>query len=94
MDKITELEMTFDQWIDAVNAQVHARLGDAVRTTELSWDSAMWVTAQGTAVAALADDGTTAKLSFDGGDKLSLPFQQADAAPELLSATIAEHLSR
>jgi hypothetical protein len=84
--------MTFDQWIDAVNQQVHARLGSRVTTAELSWDSAMWVTAHGTAVAALADDGTTAKLSFDGGDKLSLPFAQADAAPELLSATIAEHL--
>jgi hypothetical protein len=86
--------MTFDQWIDAVNAQVHARLGDRVRTAELSWDSAMWVTEQGTAVAALSDDGTTAKLSFDGGDKLSLAFQRPEAEPERLSATIAEHLSR
>ncbi len=85
--------MTFDQWIDAVNAQVHARLGERVRTAELSWDSAMWVTSEGTAVAALADDGTTAKLSFDGGDKLVLGFQQPDATPEILSATIAKHLT-
>ncbi len=85
--------MTFDQWIDAVNTQVHARLGEQVRTAELSWDSAMWVTAEGTAVASLADDGTTAKLSFDGGDKISLPFQEFEARPELLSATIAQHLT-
>jgi hypothetical protein len=86
--------MTFDQWIDAVNTQVHAHLGERVRTTELSSDSAMWVTAEGTtAVAALADDGTTAKLSFDGGDKLSLGYLQPEATPEILSATIAAHLA-
>jgi hypothetical protein len=37
--------MTFDQWIDSVNAQVRAKLGNQVRTEELSWDSAMWVSA-------------------------------------------------
>ena len=86
--------MTFDQWIDAVNAQVHTRLGNQVRTEELSWDSALWVTSNGTAVAALADDGTTAKLSFDGGDRMSIPFGGPEAAPEHISKTIAEHLSR
>jgi len=84
--------MTFDQWIDAVNAQVRTRLGNDVRTEELSWDSALWVSSNGTAVAALADDGKTAKLSFDGGDKLSVQFRQPDATPEKVGATIVEHL--
>ena len=43
--------MNFDQWIDSVNDQVHARLGREVRTQELSWDSAHWVSAAGTVVA-------------------------------------------
>jgi len=43
--------MTFDQWIDAVNVQVHVHLGDSVRTEELSWDSAMWASPQSTVVA-------------------------------------------
>jgi hypothetical protein len=84
--------MTFDQWIDEVNVQVRARLGDSVRTEELSWDSAIWRTATGTAVAALADDGVTAKISFDGGDKLALGFDGPDAAPGVLAGTIADHL--
>lgn len=86
--------MTFDQWIDAVNAQVRSRLGDQVRTQELSWDSAMWVSRNGTAVASLADDERTAKLFFDGGDKMSLAFQQPEASPEIVSATIALRLGR
>jgi hypothetical protein len=83
--------MTFDQWIDAVNDQVRARLGDQVRTEELSWDSAMWKRGTVTAVAALADDGVTANVSFDGGDKLVVGF--ATAAPADLGKTIAEHLT-
>jgi hypothetical protein len=85
--------MTFDQWIDAVNAQVRTRLGDQVRTEELSWDSAMWVSRNGTAVASLSDDEKTAKLFFDGGDKMSLAFQQPEASPEIISAAIAQRLS-
>jgi hypothetical protein len=85
--------MTFDQWIDAVNAQVHARLGDQVRTEELSWDSAVWRSARGHAVAALDADGVTAKLTFDGGDKLAVGFNAPEARPEVLSGTIAEHLA-
>jgi hypothetical protein len=83
--------MTFDQWIDAVNLQVRARLGDRVRTEELSWDSAIWKSGTVTAVAALADDGVTANVSFDGGEKLTIGF--ADAQPAELGETIAAHLS-
>jgi hypothetical protein len=86
--------MTFDQWIDAVNAQVRTRLGNQVRTEELSWDSALWVSSNGTAVAALAEDGLTAKLSFDGGDRLSVAYDKPEAAPEIVGAKIVEHLAR
>jgi hypothetical protein len=85
--------MTFDQWIDAVNAQVHARLGAGVRTEELSWDSAMWVSPTGTAVAQLADDETTAHLAFDGGDSLALAFRDASAQPEAAAEAIATRLA-
>jgi hypothetical protein len=93
LDKNLELEMTFDQWIDAVNTGVRSRLGAEVRTEELSWDSAIWVSASGTAVASISDDEATAKLSFDQGDKLSVDFRQPAAAPELISAMIAGRLS-
>jgi hypothetical protein len=87
--------MTFDQWIDAVNAEVRSRLGDRVRTEELSWDSAMWVSANGTAVASLADeDAATAKLYFDGGDRMSLAFAEPEGSPAIVSATIAQRLGR
>lgn len=85
--------MTFDHWIDAVNAGVRSRLGDDVRTEELSWDSAIWVSAAGTAVASLADDESTAKIYFDEGDKYSLDIRLPAAAPELVSALIAGRLS-
>jgi hypothetical protein len=85
--------MTFDQWIDAVNAGVRSRLGESVRTEELSWDSAIWVSAAGTAVAQIADDETTAKLSFDEGDKYAVDYRLPAAAPELISALIAGRLS-
>jgi hypothetical protein len=93
LDKIMEFEMTFDQWIDAVNAGVRSRLGENVRTEELSWDSAIWVSPAGTAVASIADDESTAKLSFDKGDKYSVDFRLPAAAPELISALIAGRLS-
>ena len=85
--------MTFDQWIDAVNAGVRSRLGDSVRTEELSWDSAMWVSPAGTAVASVANDELTAKLFFDGGDKVSIDIRQPEAAPDLISEMISGRLS-
>ena len=85
--------MTFDQWIDAVNAQVHARLGDSVRTEEISWDSAVWVSAAGTAVASLDDDEATARFSFDGGDTLALRFRDGEAKPEFVGETVAGYLT-
>ncbi len=80
--------MSFDKWIDAVNAGVHTRLGKQVRTEELSWDSAMWVTSAGTAVASVANDESTAKLFFDGGERMSVDIRQPEASPELISELI------
>ena len=80
--------MTFDQWIDAVDAQVRSRLGAGVRTEELSWDSAMWVGDGGTVVAALQDDESTAKLSFDHGDAVAMRVaatKPADAASAIVA---------
>ncbi len=81
--------MTFDQWIDAVDAQLHGRLGAAVKTTELSWDSAMWVYGRDTAVASVDDNEKTATVSFENGEKLSFGL----TAPEAASAMIAGKLS-
>ena len=86
--------MTFDQWIDAVNAQVHARLGTSVRTEELSWDSALWACRTNTVVAALDNDEQTAKLYFDGGEHLAFAFRDASSTPDAVGATIADHLTR
>jgi len=80
--------MTFDQWIDAVDAGVRSRLGSGVRTEELSWDAAMWVGSGGTVVAALQDDERTAKVSFDRGEPLSLNVaatQPDDAAGAIVA---------
>jgi hypothetical protein len=85
--------MTFDQWIDAVNTGVRSRLGDQVRTEELSWDSAMWVSRTGTAVASVADDESTAKLFFDEGERYSVDIRVPSADPELISAIIAGRLA-
>ena len=85
--------MTFDKWIDEVNASVRQRLGREVQTEELSWDGAVWRSARGTAVAALADDGVTAKIFFDGGDKLAFDFDGPDTKPDVLARTIAERLT-
>ena len=84
--------MTFDQWIDAVNVQVRNELGAGVRTEELSWDSATWVSPKGMAYAALADDGTTAKITFEAGERMAIPFRSAEAAPDVVGRTIAKHL--
>jgi hypothetical protein len=83
--------MTFDQWIDSVNADLHGRLGSSVRTEELSWDSAMWVGSGGTVVASLDNNESTVAFDFDNGEKLSLAYQEA--IPESVSATIAARLS-
>jgi hypothetical protein len=85
-----ELGMTFDQWIDSVNAELHGRMGAAVRTEELSWDSAMWVGAGGTVVAALADDESTVAISYDGG-RIALPYR--DTPVLVASDTIAARLA-
>ncbi len=85
--------MTFDEWIDAVNVQVHARLGETVRTEEISWDSAVWVTPTAIAVASLDDDEATARFSFDGGDTLALRFASREAHPEIVAQTVAAHLT-
>ncbi len=84
--------MTFDQWIDAVNADLKTRLGTTVRTEELSWDSALWVGRSGTAAASLADDERTAHFSFDGGDKLAVRYDETAAAPAIVGGMIAKHI--
>jgi hypothetical protein len=84
--------MNFDQWIDSVNDQVHARLGQNVRTQELSWDSAHWVSKAGNAVASLDNSETAATISFDNGEKLSVEFLQPEGRPELVGEAIAQHL--
>ena len=84
--------MTFDQWVDEVNVKLRARLGDQVRTEELSWDSAMWVGAAGTtAVTALADDEVNAKLWLDG-QRQDFAFDDPSARPDVISEKIAQHL--
>lgn len=85
--------MTFDQWIDAVNVQVHARLGDRVKTEELGWDSALWVGPAGTAAASLGDDEKTAAFVFDRGERVSVAFGDGASSPEAMSATIVEHIA-
>jgi hypothetical protein len=85
--------MTFDQWIDIVNAQVRGQGGSAVRTEELSWDGAVWKSAGNTAVAALDDDGVTAKVFFDGGEKFSLAFDRPEGEPLALATAILERLT-
>jgi hypothetical protein len=84
--------MNFDQWIDSVNDQVHARLGREVRTQELSWDSAHWVSSTGNAVASLDSSESAATISFDNGEKMSVAFQQPQGSPEIVGEAIAQHL--
>ena len=86
--------MTFDQWIDSVNDQVRGRLGTAVRTEELSWDSAMWVGRAGTVVAKLDDSENNATLSFDDGEHLSLAFRQPEGSPAKATDAIVARLAR
>lgn len=84
--------MNFDQWIDSVNDQVHARLGQQVRTEELSWDSAHWVSSAGNVVASLDANESNATISFDNGEKLSVAFLQPEGRPEVAAEAIAQHL--
>ena len=84
--------MNFDQWIDSVNEQVHARLGSQVRTEELSWDSAHWVSAAGNAVATLQDNELAATIAFDDGEHLTVQFKNADGSPDRVGETIAARL--
>jgi hypothetical protein len=93
MDNVLEIIMTFDKWIDAVNAGVRSRLGSQVRTQELSWDSAIWVSSAGTAVATVSDDERIARLSFDEGDRYSVDFRLPTATPDVISAMIAGRLA-
>ena len=86
--------MNFDQWIDTVNAQVHKRLGDRVRTEELSWDSAMWVGQSGTVVAKLDENESAATLSFDNGEHVEFAFRRPDGDPAKASETIVSRLGR
>jgi hypothetical protein len=79
--------MTFDQFVDAVDTQVRNRLGTSVRTAELSWDSAVWVGRNGTAVAEATNDDA-ARLTFDNGETVSVSVNQPDVA----GATIVERL--
>ena len=84
--------MNFDQWIDSVNEQVHARLGSRVRTEELSWDSAYWVSAGRNAVASLQPNETDATIAFENGDRILVPFRAAEGRPDLIGEAIAQHL--
>jgi hypothetical protein len=84
--------MNFDQWIDSVNDQVHARLGREVRTQELSWDSAHWVSNAGNVVAQLENSESDATISFDNGEKMTVAFKQPQGSPEVVGEAIAAHL--
>lgn len=83
--------MTFDQWVEAVDARVHGRLGAGVRTGEISWDSAMWLGKARTVVAALQDDEKSAKLSFDAGDSVLVDLDKT--RPDVAAATIVARLA-
>lgn len=86
--------MTFDQWIDSVNDQVRGRLGNRVRTEELSWDSAMWVGQGGTVVAKLEENENEATLSFDNGERMSMNFRRPEGDPAKAGEAIASRLTR
>ena len=85
--------LTFDQWIDAVNQRVKARLSGSVSTQELSTDGAWWIGAGGNAAAALAEDGETAKISCDGTRPFSVVFREPQGDPAVVGDRIADRLS-
>ena len=84
--------LTFDQWIDAVNARVHARLAPAVRTEELSWDGAWWVGADRNAAVAMNDDGATAKITCDGTTPFTVAYREPAGDPVLVADRIVAEL--
>ncbi len=85
--------MTFDQWIDAVDARVKTRLASTVRTQELSWDGAWWVGGDRNAVAAMNDDGTTAKITCDGATPFTVAYREPQGDPVLIGDRIAAELA-
>jgi hypothetical protein len=89
-----EIGMTFDQWIDSVDAGVRGRLGDQVKTEELSWDSAHWVTNAGHVVASLDESEKIAKIDFDNGTFLAVPFGRPEGDADTISQAIADRLAR
>ena len=88
-----EFGLTFDQWIDAVNDRVKARLSAGVRTQELSWDGAWWVGATGNVAASLDDDGSTAKFSCDGGETFAVAFREPNGDATLVGDRVADRLA-
>ena len=72
--------MTFDAWIDAVNTGVRQQLGAAVKTEEISWESAMWVGPSGKVVAELGNDGATATISSTGLKPAAFAYRDTEPA--------------
>ena len=85
--------LTFDQWIDLVNARVQARLAPAVRTEELSWDGALWVGSRRNAAAAMNADGTTANITCDGASPFTVAYREPQGDPDVVGDRIAAQLS-
>ncbi len=85
--------LTFDQWIDAVNDRVKARLTSDVSTQELSNDGAWWIGASGNVAAALDDDGRTAKFSCDGGSRFTVAFREPQGDAVLIGDRVADQLA-
>ncbi len=85
--------LTFDQWVDAVNARVHARLAPRVRTEELSWDGAWWVSDKRNAAASMDDDGTTARISCDGAEPFTVAYRESQGDPVLVGDRIVAELT-
>jgi hypothetical protein len=84
--------LTFDQWIDAVDQRVKQRLAPSVKTQELGFDSAWWTGNGSNVAASLADDGLTAHISCDGGDRFHVAFQSAAGDPTVIGDRIADQL--
>ena len=52
-----------------------------------------WIGAGGNAAASLADDGTTARISCDGGNRFSVAFREPRGDPALVGDRIADELA-
>jgi len=85
--------LTFDQWVDAVNARVQARLAPRVRTEELSWDGAWWVSEKRNAAASMDDDGTTDRITCDGAAPFSVAYREPQGDPVLVGDRIVAELA-